>query len=1299
MFIPHDQFLKKFRIISMESTPGTTTFQSAVPKDALYHHFTFDGTLGPTLNNLYVNAILTEDDNERIYVEHVTALEKPTKNFRPVPSAEKTFITDYHKRNRRFNRSFGLDKSLKKPNPVIMNYNALFSTYHIIASRKEYTYPDALAYIDTINTHIKSTHSGRVEIVIVNLPQILPGYEDLHVHLVRQTETMKRDVPGYNDVLLIELALTLANLEGSFDGIFKEDVLVALVDTGSVIYINGAMFKEVAEKKTDLQRLSWFTDLLGDLSEMRNISADDKDFPHSYLSDIERLAKITNKVEDVSKTIDEKTVKTATALLRTGEINQTEYDRHIALTQTYQNIPNPIGEVALTDELVRNKTKTAAFEYKPLPKFNNVGDAYITSKIRQMDEQYVKNELDNDLVATMMSIQNGPFAVVGLTKEEKRDAGSHSTIFKMETKGLKGGKGTFPVEIPTIKPDGTFQSGGVRYRMPAQRINIPIAKTGPEKVVLTTDMSKLFMTLSPKVKDDYYGWINNQLRLKRGDGVDNLKMGNQVSNDPDLHIPALYAGIGSKYRSFDIGDYHFDFTEASLAKSDGDFWYCGTHGTDDLFMDDSGAIYTRSGKGAPVYVDTFTAIAGINEDKAPSPFVQIKIKGKEVPLCVLMAYWMGLENSLKYLGIPYQVIPVNQTGVGKNVLALSDCKLLLEPGSPINQMIVNGWGAYRDSVKTLQLAEMGNRKNYSVLFTPKGITKNHELEFTMMEWYWVDPITEKELRKRHQPTELFPLMVYAANLLSNRQHYNENDGRIFIERRLSRVNGIAYEQMMQSIREYYRSMATNRKVSAAPKAVKVNLLTDEAVSPVEEVGPVGVMGERTRITYGGRGGQSGRSLVGRHRVYDKHNIGRISEAWTDDGKAGTVMYYSADPAIDTLYGSAGEMNKDNVGAYLSHTALANPFLVYDDARRGNYSRIHMQAWQSNNGRVIPPIMTGADIAYPHALGDIYALVSEKPGKVTKVEDDMMELTYKDGTTKTYHLGLAIGSAAGKYYPRRYITDRKVGYKFDEQEIIAWDDYWYYRSRYNPTQVNMYNGSWILTAFRERGGTYEDASRISRETSHLEAADMVHVLPVKVGFEDGFKLMVKEGDVVNDSSVLAYITPPGVPLTNEDDPTSLDYFSAGSPKAKYDGTVVRIEVFYMGNPDDASAELKSAITASNKRRKRRSLAEDIFPSGEYTEETYVGKQPLEKNSAVILVYIMGPEAAEGGDKLAWANSLKSVPGKVYDNPYTLPDGTPVGADFSQNGEIARITPGAKMLMLAGMWCRQVGLNGAKLYREG
>jgi hypothetical protein len=125
------------------------------------------------------------------------------------------------------------------------------------------------------------------------------------------------------------------------------------------------------------------------------------------------------------------------------------------------------------------------------------------------------------------------------------------------------------------------------------------------------------------------------------------------------------------------------------------------------------------------------------------------------------------------------------------------------------------------------------------------------------------------------------------------------------------------------------------------------------------------------------------------------------------------------------------------------------------------------------------LRTGYDNVLAHRTSELYSKVAKDEGTVTKVTDDVIQVTYKDGTVDAYGLGLAIGEASGEFHSHTKVTDLKVGDKFNKGDVIGWDRQWFERDLFCPGQVAWKCGKMVRIALTEDSSVFEDSLVISR----------------------------------------------------------------------------------------------------------------------------------------------------------------------------------------------------------------------------
>lgn len=342
--------------------------------------------------------------------------------------------------------------------------------------------------------------------------------------------------------------------------------------------------------------------------------------------------------------------------------------------------------------------------------------------------------------------------------------------------------------------------------------------------------------------------------------------------------------------------------------------------------------------------------------------------------------------------------------------------------------------------------------------------------------------------------------------------------------------------------------------------------------------------------------------------------------------------------------------------------------------------------------------TPYDLMIAHRVGKLYAFPARQDGKITKLTDNVLEVQYKDGTNDTCQLGKQFGVSTGKTMPHIVVCDLKANHSFKAGDILAFNKLFFKRDWMNPTQVAIMLGTPARVALKETVDTYEDGCAISQDMAKKCATIKTKVKDILVTFDDDVQDLVKVGDEVGYNSKLCVIRSGGVALGEKGNQNleGLQVLGDGVPLAQVDGTIDAIEVLYCGDLNLASDSVVKIIRADNRRRK--ALSEELgegHPNGEMAEPTYIANNYVNKETALIRVYISYKADLIAGDKLVLDGPLKTVPGNIYRTPVTTFKGDTVDAKFSYAGIMNRIVLSPEYVGLLNLIMNQIGRNAVTL----
>lgn len=632
-----------------------------------------------------------------------------------------------------------------------------------------------------------------------------------------------------------------------------------------------------------------------------------------------------------------------------GRISTKEYKYLLKQADKFEALPNPFtGDGKLTDLLEVDLKSIEKVPTGNLPDIPTITDkTYLKNSISTFDDTYVKERLDADIARSVVWLQKSGLPITNFKVEEVQDAANHSRKFTVQTTPPDGGAATFTFNMPVIDEEGTFMINGVKSRLDPQRSDLPIRKVAPDRVALTSAASKFFVYRSDKAiaaYDDAVRSAVGEMIVRENSPMSDVIVGKSFDNY--LKLPKTYSLMSMRFRQFTfkgirfVFDYHkrgemLGLSEGELKKLEKNgAVVVGLKGKEPVIMDSSSYLTKIGAKEEDL--GELEDFLGLARESLPTPFAETTIHGRKVPVIMVLGFLEGLEKTLDKLGIKYQVeerTSRRQAELDETLIVFKDSKVFIENSSPRNQLLIGGLVSYKTSLRQVGLSDLNTEGGFSQVMSQHRIGNGQIRKYQRYDEMWIDPITEMVLTRMKEPTEFRKLLVRATELLTTDYHPDENDSVYMVDKHYSRMVELLYKELFKGVEDYHNNRVRSKaRMTINPKAVQVAITTDSAITQINEINPFMSAKERERVTYGGTGGRSSRTMTSKARQFHKSDIGKISEGGVDSGKVGTVFWTSANPGYDTLYGTMREfdLEKDGKASVVSPTALTMPFMTYND---------------------------------------------------------------------------------------------------------------------------------------------------------------------------------------------------------------------------------------------------------------------------------------------------------------------------------------------------------------------------------
>lgn len=350
-----------------------------------------------------------------------------------------------------------------------------------------------------------------------------------------------------------------------------------------------------------------------------------------------------------------------------------------------------------------------------------------------------------------------------------------------------------------------------------------------------------------------------------------------------------------------------------------------------------------------------------------------------------------------------------------------------------------------------------------------------------------------------------------------------------------------------------------------------------------------------------------------------------------------------------------------------------PFLENDDANRALMGA-NMQRQAVPLLKTDSPIV-GTGMEYKAAVDSGVAVIAKRPGTVTKVSAEKIEITTDKGEVDEYELIKFMRSNQGTCNNQRPVVT--LGQKVVEREVIA----------DGPATDNgeISLGKNALIGFMTwEGYNYEDAVLLNEKIVRDDVYTSIHIEEYETEARD---TKLGPEDITRD-----------IPNVGEDALSNLDEFGVIRVGAEvHSGDILVGKVTPKGETELTAEERLLRAIFGEKAREVRDTSLRV-PHGEYgivvNVETFTRANSDELNpgvNKVVRCYIAQKRKISVGDKMAGRHGNKGVVSRILpqeDMPF-LPDGTPLDIVLNPLGVPSRMNIGQVLEVHLGMAARTLG----------
>jgi hypothetical protein len=654
--------------------------------------------------------------------------------------------------------------------------------------------------------------------------------------------------------------------------------------------------------------------------------------------------------DNASQNHDQAIVKLCDKLANDGAISAAEYNRYTRLAQSYKTMVAPDGTSTLEQYINIDPQVLKLDQSKEMVDSPSVIDkSMLRTTLNDFDSKYIKEVLKKDVAGAVMSLQNAGVAVTNYHVKDVEDVLGASELHTIKITPIIGVPSTLRFKLPKVLPDGTFENNAVKYKIRKQKADVPIRKTGPNRVALTSYYGKCFITRARNNSSSYGYWLQNKVMAIAIDSHNESITQPVVANvfDQDLHAPRNYSALATSFKSFTCQGFTFNFDHDEVAATwpidvitqterGGNILVAKSLDETYLYLDKYGNLFETNSQEETKSLGTLESFLGIESGNAPVEYVTVGVFGKDIPLGIILGINMGFQSLVEVLGARHRVVPAGQRlnlQPNEYSIAFTDETWIFNKEDQLSTLVLAGFNEYWKSLKQFSVYSFDQRGAYQNLLEMHDMGVRYVREIDLMYQMFIDPITRDLLVEMKEPITFKGLLFRSAQMLIDDRHPDELDPAYMRIKGYERVAGAVYTELVQAVREHNGKLGrTNAQIEMNPFKIWNRISEDPAKSQAQEINPIKQIKEGEAVTFAGTGGRNKRSMTKRTRSYHPNDMGTISESTVDSGDVGINIFTSANPQFTSLRGmsSGFDMKKTGASSLLSTSALLAPGSDTDD---------------------------------------------------------------------------------------------------------------------------------------------------------------------------------------------------------------------------------------------------------------------------------------------------------------------------------------------------------------------------------
>ena len=1058
----------------------------------------------------------------------------------------------------------------------------------------------------------------------------------------------------------------------------KNELFKSLKDIDNTILEEDDELEEFKDEEVEDKIIE---DVVEDVEENEDIEIDD-----DYIikinteEDIIEKVKLKLKLLEQTKVMNKKETESLLKTLEEQEVKESPFkDGSIIkdnLLLTEKDLELPDTKIVPDDKIIFDKS-----------------NLNYTTKV--MDKKYIKEVMKKDIVGSIYSLQNADLVIKDYKIEKNESILGEYEEHIITIKPLDGKEVTLKFRLPVVDENGNFKISGMTYVFRKQRMDYPIRKVDTDKVNLVSYYGKVFLNRSKYTKNNKsYKLFKqiNKIYLEENSIIKQI-VTNNVSNSY-MKVPYHYE-LYNKYIKILIiknNYFYFNYEDRESILPDNinlkdieknKYVLIGLQNNKDpILMDFDNKFYLYKNN-KYIEIDGIDKLLNIDIYSIDPDVITVKILRFNIPLVYLLLYYTNFNFIVKKLKTKYRLEDVNKRSTLENyeyVIKFKDKKLILDGRDIPSSILLKGLDYYKD-IKTIDFEDLNNKNILETLLLKNGLSIIAIREFELLNSLFIDPITKSILKSRNDPITFIGLLFKSIDLLKDSYYKDEQDLTEMLIKGYETFSGIIYKSMVESIRDY-RNKNLYGKAKLTLDPFKPWAIIGQYSMLEEDLNPLSSLKLREDSTYLGINGKTKETISKSSRAYHISEIGIISEAHKDSGDVGISAYLSSNPKFNTVRGNKGNFNfeEDGWNSILSTSAMLAPGILHDDPKRANFKSIQDSHTIPIANLEVPYILTGYEAVLPYKLPTSFINIAEEDGKVIKKTKNKLIVEYKTLGKKEYSLNVSTTKEeSSSCFSKTMVTNLETDSTFNKDDVLTYVKEYFKPNPFNPKKVLFTQTTNLKVALLEVSETHEDSCAISSNVTNKLGIEYFKVKSFIVDFTHNVIDIAKIGQKINPEDNLLVLDSTSEDIykdLDEETKKILSNFKRTAPKAKINGVIEKIKIYYNGELEDMTSSLREVIEEANKRLQAEMNNNKI--TGKVNGEFGIKGKSINKNVAYFKFYIRVKEEMGIGDKGVFANQMKTTVGEIFEDKIVDEHNNEIEALFSERSIQARIVESPKII---------------------